>query len=86
MAAAEDPIATFLAERTFLCTKLRTAMQPEICVKRQVKPTGRVEYGWGAGRIATPADKFCRSGECAQGQTVALGVKRKAAKPRARRR
>ena len=72
-----DAIAKFLADETFRCTQLRVRMRPAICVKRQVKKEGRQEFGWNTGKLDTPADKFCRSGSCAQGQTVALGLRKR---------
>ena len=86
MPEAADPIATWLAANTFRCDQLRTHMTPERCGSRQKKPDekdGKKDrYGWGAGHIPTPADKFCLSGECEQGRVVKLGLKKKIRKTR----
>lgn len=75
----DDDIAAFVAAHTFRCEKLRCMMQKSTCIARQRITTPKDGYGWGAGRIQTPADKFCRSGECQQGLVIALGVRRKTA-------
>ena len=65
-----DALARFISEQTFLCSQLRCRMRPDICVARQAPLKGRdTGFGWGA-KLQTPADRFCRSGDCKQGLVI----------------
>lgn len=72
----------FISEQTFRCDQLRCRMRPEICVARQAQPKGRdTGFGWGT-KLQTPADKFCRSGDCKQGLKVARAHLKKRSRKR----
>lgn len=82
MGKSVDPVQAFLRRRTFHCVKLNANLTTDECVARQRREVTEKRYGRKITLNNDPQSKWCRSGECTQGQQQLVKLRVKKAKAR----